>query len=241
MAGLNKPKLLIKVPHKQNQLYLIEKDLIQLGRSEECDVILPNVSISRIHAVIEFINNQFVIKDHGSQNGFRHNTKQSTEAILQSGDEIQIGIFSIVFLGDSPQDNYYRGRSVSYLPKYDPKSFASTEEATFIMSKREQNIMARTSSLLYHGCITTSDNRFFYPEENPLTFGKNAIIGVDHWWVFGVVAEITWNNKEHRIQKTSWLCPVRVNGINVQEGSLRVGDKIQIGNSEFHYRLRDGI
>lgn len=234
----NVPKMLIKLMHQQNQLCPITTDVIRIGRSMDCEIILPNASVSRVHAIITKEGDQYVIRDQGSQNGFRINNQQTTEHVLKSGDEIHLGVFSLVFLGDQLQDNYYRGRSVTYLPLYDPKVLESTDESTFAMSTRDRNLLARKADLLYHGCIHTADKRFFYPEENPLTFGKNAVISINHWWVFGVVAEISWEDKAHVLTKSSWFCPVRVNGNNVSRTILKANDKIQIGNDNFTYAIR---
>ena len=234
----NVPKLLIKLMHQQNQLCPLTVDVIQIGRSEECEVILPNASVSRIHAIITKEDDQFVIRDNNSQNGFRINGETSKEHTLESGDEVHLGVFSLVFLSDRLEDNYYRGRAVTYLPLYNPKIIESSDDSTFAMSMRDKNLLARKSSLLYHGCITTKDERYFYPEENSLTFGKNAVISINHWWVFGVVAEISWADKAHVIAKTSWFCPVKVNGNNVDKTMLKAGDKVQVGNSHFTYTIR---
>ncbi len=234
----NVPKLLIKLMHQQNQLCPLTTDVVRVGRSEECEVILPNASVSRIHATITKEGDRFVIRDNDSQNGFRINGEASKEHTLSSGDEIHLGVFSLVFLSDRLEDNYYRGRSVTYLPIYNPKIIESSDDSTFAMSTRDKNLLARKSSLLYHGCIMSKDGRYFYPEENPLTFGKNAVISIDHWWVFGVVAEIVWADKAHVINKLSWFCPVKVNGNNVDRALLKAGDKIQIGNNHFGYTIR---
>ena len=234
----NVPKLLIKLMHQQNQLCPLVDDVIRIGRSEECEVILPNASVSRIHAIISKEGDQFVVRDNDSQNGFRINGEATKEHVLSSGDEIHLGIFSLVFLSNRLEDNYYRGRSVSYLPTYNPKVIETSDDSTFAMSTRDKNLLARKSSLLYHGCITTSNGRYFYPEEKPLTFGKNSVISINHWWVFGVVAEIEWDNKAHHISKLSWFCPVRVNGNNVDKAILKSGDKIQVGNDHFTYTVR---
>ena len=186
----NVPKLLIKLMHQQNQLCPLVDDVIRIGRSEECEVILPNASVSRVHAIISKEEDSFVIRDNDSQNGFRINGEACKEHVLKSGDEVHLGVFSLVFLSARLEDNYYRGRSVTYLPIYNPKVIESNDDSTFALSTRDKNLLARKSSLLYHGCITTSDGRFFYPEEKPLTFGKNAVISINHWWVFGVVANI---------------------------------------------------
>ena len=234
----NVPKLLIKLMHQQNQLCPLVSDVVRIGRSEECEVILPNASVSRIHATITKENGEFIIRDNNSSNGFRINNQATKEHVLSSGDEIHLGVFSLIFLGDRLENNYYRGRSITYLPLYNPKILETSDDSTFAMSARDKNLLARKSSTLYHGCITTKDGRFFYPEENPLTFGKNAVISIDHWWVFGVVAEIVWADKAHILNKTSWFCPVRVNGTNIDRQMLKAGDKVQIGNNHFTYNIR---
>ncbi len=238
MRNSSSPKLLIKLLHQQNQLFQITTDTIKIGRSPDCDVILPNASVSRVHAIITKVGDEYVIRDNDSQNGFRINNQSSTEHTLKSGDEVHLGVFNIVFLGDKPKDNYYRGRSTNYLPLYDPRILESTDDSTFAMSQRDRNLLARKSSLMYHGCIQTSHGRFYYPEENDLTFGKNSVVSINHWWVFGVVAEIHWVDKSHVLSKTSWLCPVRVNGTNVDKTILKAGDNIQIGNDNFTYAIR---
>ena len=41
----------------------------------------------------------------------------------------------------------------------------------------------------------------FYPEDNPITFGKNAVIPAEGWFVFGVVADIHWDKDKHVLTK----------------------------------------
>ena len=237
----NCAKILIKLLHQRDQIFSITQDELNIGRGEESDLVLPNVSVSRVHAVIRKEGLDYIVADPGSQNGFRVNQQSVKEHVLTSGDEIQIGIFTLVFLGPRLEDNYYRGRSVVYLPPYDPKVFEVSNDNTYVMSNRDKNMLARKTGLLHNGCVIADDGVFFYPEGNPLSFGKKtAIIQVNGWFVFGTVAKITWNNKEHLITKESWMTTVKVNGHHVKESFLRVGDTIQIGSSHFTYDLREG-
>ena len=231
----------MKHVHQQNQIFFLEQDQISLGRGEDADLVLPNVSISRIHAFIEKSGEDYWIRDNDSQNGFRVNQQNLTEHRLSSGDEIQIGVFSLVFLGDRLEDNYYRGRSVNYLPRYTPSSVSGNDDSTFIMSKKDKNMLLRKSGLLHNGCILMEDGRFFYPEDNPLSFGhKSAVVPVSGWYVFGTVAEISWNEKEHVLQKKSWFCPIKINGKAISSASLKIGDRITIAQTSFTYNLREG-
>jgi len=237
----NNAKFLIKLMNQRDQLFHIELDEIKIGRGEEADLILPNTSVSRIHATIKKQGKQFIIFDADSQNGFRINQQPLTEHVLSSGDEIQIGIFTLVFLGERLEDNYYRGRTVIYLPDYDPKVFAGNNEPTFKMSSRDINVLARKTGLIHNGCIVGEHGLYFYPEEKPLSFGrKTAIVQVSGWFIAGTVARITWNNKEHVLNKESWSTTVKVNGKNIKEVILKVGDKIQIARSHFTYVMREG-
>ena len=139
------------------------------------------------------------------------------------------------------EDNYYRGRSIVYLPNYDPKVFEVSNDNTYVMSDRDKKQLARKTGLVHNGCIMTAEGAYFYPESNPLSFGKKtAIIQVSGFLVFGTVARITWNNKEHILEKEGWLTTVKVNGKNIQKSTLRVGDELTIGKSKFSYTMREG-
>lgn len=240
-TNANTPKILVKLLNQQNQIFPILENKIKIGRGDDADLVLPNVSVSRIHAIIEKQGDEYWIKDNDSQNGFRINKQNLKEHRLSSGDEIQIGAFTLVFLGDTIQDNFYRGRSVAYLPTYDPKVFQVSNDSTFVMSTRDKNMLSRKTGLLHNGCIMLKDGRFFYPEDNPITFGKNAVIPAEGWLIFGVVADITWDKNQHVLTKKSFWCGVKVNGKSISSTPLRVGDNIQIGRTFYEYKLREGV
>ena len=94
----NCAKVLIKLLKQQDQIFEITSDELKIGRGDEADLVLPNVSVSRIHAKILKQGSKYIITDAGSQNGFRVNQQNTKEIELTSGDEIQIGIFTLVFL-----------------------------------------------------------------------------------------------------------------------------------------------
>ena len=234
-------KFLLKMLHQQDQIFLIEQNEILIGRGDECHFKLPNVSVSRIHAKLEIIGEQVFLSDAGSQNGFRVNGKKVEGRFqIYSFDEIQIGTFSLVFLGNTPKDNFYRGRSVRYLNLYNAKTLVVSDDATFVMSKRDELSMATKAGLLNMGCVIASDGKFYYPESNILSFGnKKAIVSVDSWLAMGVVATIWWDNKRHILESESWLLPTRVNGVKISKKMLQPGDRFQIGKSSFQYKIRE--
>jgi FHA domain/zinc-ribbon domain len=69
-----------------------------IGRSPECGIFLDDVTVSRRHATLEQRGGRWVIEDQGSLNGTFINRERVEEAVLEDGDEIQIGKYRLTFL-----------------------------------------------------------------------------------------------------------------------------------------------
>jgi serine phosphatase RsbU (regulator of sigma subunit) len=62
-----------------------------IGRSPECDVVLDFAAVSRKHAMISLVDDQFWVKDSGSRNGTIVNGQKVVgEAQLRDGDRLMI-------------------------------------------------------------------------------------------------------------------------------------------------------
>ena len=236
------PKIIIRLPNKQDQRFLLTKNEVLIGRGDECDLILPNVSVSRTHAVIRLSHDGAMISDVGSENGIKVNGTLKKDHGLISGDEILIGNFSLVFLGDRQKDNFYRGRAVVYFPAYEPKHAQPTQEKTHVFSIKEAKRIMREKSILNSGCVVDHQGRKLFPEANPMTFGgKNAMIHVRGVWTRGVVVLLQWNGKEHCLEKKGWWFSMKINGESRKTAILRHKDHIQVGRSNFQYMILDSI
>jgi hypothetical protein len=99
--GSEKAMLVIHRGPAQGSRFLLDSDLISIGRSPESNVFLDDVTVSRKHAQIQRANNEFTIKDTHSLNGTYVNSVSVTEQILRMGDELQIGKFHALFFGNS--------------------------------------------------------------------------------------------------------------------------------------------
>ncbi|MBQ6715507.1 MAG: ATP-binding cassette domain-containing protein [Clostridia bacterium] len=78
--------------------YPIEKNRITIGRDSRCDVFLPHVSVSRMHAFIQKTNRGWMIQDANSANGTLQNGAQlKTAAMLHEKDVITIANTKIIF------------------------------------------------------------------------------------------------------------------------------------------------
>lgn len=82
--------------------FLLDSDRTIAGRSERADIFLDDVTVSRKH--VEFLRegDRFVVRDIGSLNGTYLNRDRIEQAVLTTGDEVQIGKFRMSFHA-SPQ------------------------------------------------------------------------------------------------------------------------------------------
>src|SRR5437899_4742208 len=71
----------------------IVKDLIVVGRKEECDVRLDHKSVSKMHCVISKTDGMLFLRDLGSTNGTRVNGTRVRRAALLPNDQLGIAHF----------------------------------------------------------------------------------------------------------------------------------------------------
>ena len=78
--------------------FLIDSDVVTAGRHPRCDIFLDDITVSRHHARFTRKDGLVWVSDENSLNGTyvnKHLVEQ--EQALQSGDEVQIGKYRMVF------------------------------------------------------------------------------------------------------------------------------------------------
>jgi len=73
---------------------------LTIGRSDECDIVLPDRQVSRYHAQITWHGEHYQVEDLGSKNGTHLNGQELANPVeLGDGDEIQIALrFKLAFV-----------------------------------------------------------------------------------------------------------------------------------------------
>ena len=71
----------------------IVKDLVVIGRKEDCDVRLEHKSVSKLHCVVVKTDGLLLLRDLGSTNGTRVNGTRVRRAALLPNDQLAIAHF----------------------------------------------------------------------------------------------------------------------------------------------------
>lgn len=74
------------------------KGVLRVGRSEDADIFLDDVTVSRHHAEFRHGAEGWSVRDTGSLNGTYVNRERVDDRRLSGGDEVQIGKFRFILL-----------------------------------------------------------------------------------------------------------------------------------------------
>lgn len=97
--------LLVKGGPNAGSRFLLDRDTTTAGRHPESDIFLDDITVSRRHVEFHRHGGRFSIQDLGSLNGTYVNREQVDQAVLSSGDEVQIGRFRLVYVGNARLDS----------------------------------------------------------------------------------------------------------------------------------------
>ncbi len=95
MAQQELPMLVVYEGELEGQRWLIDQDVMIIGRGTDCAIMLPERQVSRHHAQIERDRSgAYLLRDLGSKNGTYVNGKEVRDRPyrLKDGDEIQIAL-----------------------------------------------------------------------------------------------------------------------------------------------------
>ncbi len=79
----------------------LENNVVNIGRHSDNDLILDDAHVSRHHAQLRCINQRFVIFDVGSSGGLFLNGRKISQATLQPGDVVRLGVTKLIYVQDS--------------------------------------------------------------------------------------------------------------------------------------------
>ena len=85
------PYLVIFLGKDSGRRHKLKQSSMTIGRSSHADITIEDDRISRIHCVIEWIDDKITIRDKASTNGIYVDSKKVKHAVLSPGVPLQLG------------------------------------------------------------------------------------------------------------------------------------------------------
>ncbi len=131
-AGPVDKAFLCDVPGKDKVIELNWGQSYVLGRQDTADIVLPNTTVSRAHARIEWDEGQFQLTDLNAANGTFINKARIQAGVLFDGDIISIGPFDMTFRTKEPSERLWgeaETKNVDATQVFNPEAFGAQPSA----------------------------------------------------------------------------------------------------------------
>ncbi|MBI4820118.1 MAG: FHA domain-containing protein [Deltaproteobacteria bacterium] len=90
--------LTLVLENREVRKFVLGRSVTTIGRSQENDIVINNLALSRQHAQVEFRSGNYAVQDLKSQNGVYVNGKRIHDPVeLGDGDRITLGTYQFVF------------------------------------------------------------------------------------------------------------------------------------------------
>jgi len=88
------------------KVFPLPSEITTIGRRRSCDLHIPLASVSKKHCQLHLDSGVLKLRDLGSRNGTNLNGKPVEEAVIQSGDFIEVGPLRFqVQIDNQPKDS----------------------------------------------------------------------------------------------------------------------------------------
>lgn len=79
--------------------FLLDTDMVTVGRHPDSDIFLDDITVSRRHATFTRVANGHIVADLGSLNGtYVNRDRIEGDITLSGGDEVQIGKYRLIYI-----------------------------------------------------------------------------------------------------------------------------------------------
>lgn len=169
----------------EGERWVLDRKRMTIGRSVDCDIVLPKRQVSRYHARIERDDSGYLLRDLGSKNGTYVNGQEvrGDPYRLKDGDEIQIALYiKMGFVGADATvplelTGPYKGLRIDRPAK---RVFIGGQELSPPLSAAQYRLLGVLSE--HEGQVVSRDEivRVVWAEEEMLGVTEQAIDALVH-------------------------------------------------------------
>lgn len=196
---------------------IVDKAVV-VGRGEDVDLVLDNLSVSRSHARITRDGVALVVDDLESENGLVQRGERKARVVLQPGDEVDVGKYTLAYSA------YAAALEAAPLWPRRPVSSSGVETVAVVKNTG--------ISLEHDGKNVRVPGAVFV-----IGKGDNAHLKIDGWFVAD--HHVVLAQHGDGAWKATWssgLRALRVNGKKTRQARLVDGDVLAVGSNVVVFR-----
>ena len=219
----NTMRVVLTYGHELLREMRIEKPLVVVGRDPACDIVVDDITISKRHMKLEYVDGHLWAEDLDSTNGIKVNGHLVKRQALQHLDVIQLGGHRMHVFDDEMMPAMKMGPESTVQTAAAPAREAVSDHTAKIPLADTQPTEARDVAPLL-GLKRVGDGSNVQRLDQP-----NNMIGAS-----GQSAVLAWRRDMLYLSRLT-RDTLRVNGRDVGAGSsqIRAGDVIEVGDARY--------
>ncbi len=239
-------KLAVRFSGKLVDTHEFDKDQITIGRAPDCDVVIDNLGVSRVHAQVERNGDFFVLRDLKSNNGTFVRGEKVQKYNLNNADEFFLGKHSVTFLNEKEEKHDWLEEAPQTLDlnkgSHNPNP-RDLQGMTMSMDARDLAIMQvkKQASLAAYLTMTGASG---VRQQIPITktaifFGSHPKCDyrIDGWFISKRHALLLKEDSGFRLIHMGSKKPPKVNGEEVDDHKLKHGDLIEVEDIRLAFNI----
>ncbi|NUM34865.1 MAG: FHA domain-containing protein [Candidatus Brocadiae bacterium] len=236
-------KLAVRFSGKLLDTYEFDKDQVTIGRAPDCDIVIDNLGVSRVHSQIERTGEVFVLKDMKSNNGTFVRGEKIQRYNLNHQDEFFLGKHSITFLYDEAEKELLEeGSQTEVMPKKDSGK-SDIQGMTMSMDAHDIAVMGikkQATLAAYLSVVSQSGVRQNIPiTKIAIFFGidPKCDYKVEGWFISKRHVLLLREETGFRLVHLGHKKPPKINGIEIDDQKLKHGDILDIENIRMTFNI----
>jgi len=219
----NTMRVVLTYGHELLREVRIEKPIVVVGRDPACDLVVDDITVSKRHMKLEYVDGQLYVEDLESTNGLKLNGHSTRRQALQHLDVIQIGSHRMHVFDDDLMPSMKMGPESTVQTATAPARAPAHEPTARIPLADTQPTETPVVAPLL-GLKRVGDGSSVQRLDQP-----NNMIGAS-----GQSAVLAWRRDMLYLSRLS-RDTLRVNGRDVGAGSsqIRAGDVIEVGDARY--------
>lgn len=232
------PLLIVQESGHPPRLFEIKNPRLKIGRAPDNDLLLPNVSISRLHAELETgTDGAAVLWPKSTTNPVLVNDETvSSPTRLHTGDNVRLGKFKLIYMHEDDLD-MYKVQQLAELPRFNRLGDEAGDHSTHALPAGLQRKLIEAERLRELGALTAAGEggQVYRLGTELVQVGPDDAVPCASRWGKRTAATVQWAGAGHEIKLVGLFAKMLVNGESVKERTLRPGDTVDINGTVYEY------